>query len=400
MTSMSRKFDLTVIGGGIVGLATARELLRRWPDQRIAVIEKEPGWAAHQSGHNSGVIHSGIYYRPGSLKARLGRNGNRSMVEFCAANGIAHNVSGKIIVATREDELERLEGLYRRAGENGIEAHRLDPGEARELEPHVACLAALHVPSAGVVEYRDVCEVLARQFEEGGGILLPGHRVVAIRRVDGVHRLETRREVFDARMIVNCAGLYSDRVTRMEGAKPPAMIVPFRGDYYELRPESQHLVRTMIYPVPDPDFPFLGVHFTRSIHGEVHAGPNAVLAFEREGYRMRDVSLRDLAESVTFPGLWRFVGRHWGMTMSELKRSVSRRAFLRSLQAMVPEVRSGDLVRGVSGVRAQAMRNDGSLVDDFLIVEREGALHVCNAPSPAATASLEIAKEIADSVRG
>ncbi|MHB0972237.1 MAG: L-2-hydroxyglutarate oxidase [Thermoanaerobaculia bacterium] len=391
-------YDFAVIGGGIVGLATARELQRRRPGARIAVVEKEPRWAAHQTGHNSGVIHSGIYYNPGSMKARLGREGNRSMVRFCEERGIPYDVCGKVIVATRPDEVPRLDAIYRRARENGIEARQLTPMEAVDREPHLACLAAVIVPSTGIVNYALVCEILASDLKEGGADLFLGTNVTRLESRDDVHRVHAGDQVLETRFLIACAGLQSDRIAKLDGVDPCAQIVPFRGEYYELRPERRGLVRHLIYPVPNPDFPFLGVHFTRMIDGSVHAGPNAVLAFKREGYRKSDFSPRDLGEALLFPGFWRLAARNMREGMREMRRSFSKRLFTESLRQMIPEIREHDLVPATAGVRAQAMRRDGALVDDFLIVRGERSLHVCNAPSPAATASLEIAKEIVDEI--
>lgn len=391
-------YDFAVIGGGIVGLATARELQRRRPGARIAVVEKESRWAAHQTGHNSGVIHSGIYYKPGSMKARLGREGNLSMVRFCEERGIPHDVCGKVIVATDLEEVPRLEAIYRRARENGIDARQLTAMEAVEREPHLSCVAAVLVPSTGIVNYALVCEVLASDLEQGGADLFLGANVTRLESHAGVHRVHAGDHVLETRFLVACAGLQSDRVAKLDSVDPGAQIVPFRGEYYELRPERRGLVRHLIYPVPNPDFPFLGVHFTRMIDGSVHAGPNAVLAFKREGYRKRDISARDLGEALLFPGFWKLAARNMREGMREMTRSFSKRLFTESLRRMIPEIRQHDLVPAGAGVRAQAMRRDGALVDDFLIVRGERSLHVCNAPSPAATASLEIAKEIVGAI--
>lgn len=393
-------FDIAIIGGGILGLATARELLVRHPRMRLAVVEKEQGWAAHQSGRNSGVIHSGIYYAPGSLKARLARAGNRSMLELASRHGIPHRRGGKLIVATEASKLEALERLHERALENGIEVARLGPEQARRIEPHVACREALHVPSAAVIDYRRVCEVLARLVSDAGGTLLPGHRVESIRYDGKGVTLETSDDSISARFLLNCGGLHSDRLARLADADPGVRILPFRGEYLHLSRPSSDLVRTMIYTVPDLRLPFLGVHLTRGVDDAVHAGPNAVLALSREGYRAGKISGRDLGEMLLFPGLWRFLGRHWRTGIREATRSLSRRRFVESVRRLVPEIQPADLQRGSAGVRAQAVDREGRLVDDFVFVRSEGALHVCNAPSPAATAALEIAREIADRVDG
>lgn len=391
-------YDFAVIGGGIVGLATARELQRRRSGARIAVVEKESRWAAHQTGHNSGVIHSGIYYKPGSMKARLGREGNRSMVRFCEERAIPHDVCGKVIAATSPDEVPRLEAIYQRAREHGIDARRLSPHEALDREPHLSCVAALLVPSTGIVNYALVCETLASDLRQDGADLFLDAKVAQIESHGGVHRVHAGGHVLEVRFLIACAGLQSDRVAKLGGVDPGAKIVPFRGEYFELRPERRGLVRHLIYPVPNPDFPFLGVHFTRMIDGSVHAGPNAVLAFKREGYRKRDISVRDLGDALLFPGFWKLAARNMREGMMEMSRSFSKRLFTASLRRMIPEIQQRDLVPAAAGVRAQAMRLDGALVDDFLLVRGEHSLHVCNAPSPAATASLEIAKTIVDTI--
>ncbi|MGA7615529.1 MAG: L-2-hydroxyglutarate oxidase [Thermoanaerobaculia bacterium] len=390
-------YDFAIVGGGIVGLATAFHLSKRFPESKLVVLEKEPRWAAHQTGHNSGVIHSGIYYKPGSLKARLATDGNRSMVEFCRQEGIPHEVCGKLIVATAEDELPRLEALFRRGGENGLHVRRLTGSEAEKIEPHVRCLEALHVPSTGIVDFSAVCDRLAERLAAQGTDLRLSTAVTSIRH-DGVHHLQTAGGEIQADYLIGCAGLQSDRFAQLDGVDPGAKIVPFRGEYYELLPERRNLVRGLIYPVPDPAFPFLGVHFTRMIDGSVHAGPNAVLAFQREGYRKRDISLRDSWDTLTFAGFWKLAAKYWKYGMDEMVRSFSKGAFVRSLQKMIPEIGRDDLVPAGSGVRAQALRPDGALVDDFLLVRGERSLHVCNAPSPAATASLEIGRTIVESI--
>ena len=392
------KIDFAIIGGGIVGLATGRALLERQPDARVLIVEKEAVWAAHQTGHNSGVIHSGIYYKPGSLKACLAREGNRSMVQFCRENDIPHEVCGKVIVATAQEQLPLLENLFRRGIDNGLEVTRLTALQVREIEPHVRCLAGLRVPSTGIVDYRSVCRKLAELIQEHGGELRLGTRVLAIRERDNHQVLETTGGDIEAARIINCAGLHSDRVAKMGGLDPKAKIVPFRGEYYELRPERRHLVKALIYPAPNPAFPFLGVHFTRMIDGSVHAGPNAVLSFKREGYKKSDFSARDFAEVMFFPGFWKLAWRNGREGLNEMARSFSKAKFVRSLQELIPDVRAEDLVKSEAGVRAQALMRTGDLVDDFLILEGRRATHVCNAPSPAATASLEIGRAIVDRI--
>ena len=390
--------DFTVIGGGIVGLSVAWALSERQPGLRILVLEKEAAWARHQTGRNSGVIHSGIYYQPGSLKARLGRAGNQSMVAFCRQHGLPHEVCGKVIVATQDRELPLLDRLQQRGLENGLEVRRLGTAQVRELEPHVRCLQGLQVPSTGIVNYSQVCAKFAELIALRGGELRLNARLFGIRESGSTLAIETTAGAFETRFLVNCAGLQSDRVTRLAGVAPPARIVPFRGEYYELTPEKRQLVRGLIYPVPNPDFPFLGVHFTRMIVGRVHAGPNAVLSLKREGYHRTDVNLRDFAEVMLFPGFWRLAAKNVREGWKEMVRSFSKAAFVRSLQQLIPEVQSDDLVPAEAGVRAQALRPDGKLVDDFLIVRGPRSLHVCNAPSPAATASIEIGQAVAAQV--
>lgn len=387
--------DVVVVGGGIVGLATALGVTERFPGAGVMVIEKEDQLAFHQTGNNSGVLHSGIYYAPGSLKARMCRAGNHALLGFCDEHDIPHEVCGKVIVATDESELARLEGLAERAGAHGLACDRLGPGGLRDHEPHVAGVAGLYISSTGITDYRAVARTYAELLVERGGSIRLGTRVVGVRRERGVHVVSTTAGEFSAAVLVNCAGLYSDRVAKLAGAKLEAKIVPFRGEYYELTPSARGLVRGLIYPVPDPSFPFLGVHFTRMIDGSVHAGPNAVLALAREGYRKRDVNMRDALETLTYPGFVHLARRHFRSGMQEVARSLSKRRFLASLQRLVPDVVRDDLIPTHAGVRAQALRRDGGLVDDFLIVEGDGALHVCNAPSPAATSSLEIGRAVA-----
>jgi len=389
-------FDTAIVGGGIVGLSVARALLERQPKTRLLVLEKEASWAAHQTGRNSGVIHSGIYYRPGSLKAKLSIRGNARLVEFCRAHEIPCDVCGKVIVATHEAERPLLERLYERGLENGLKITRLSRDQVREIEPHVECLEGISVPSTGIVDFAAVCRQWVAEIEAGGGILTLECRVNQILPGETVTVLETSKGSYEAKQVINCAGLHSDRVTRSAGMKPPAKIVPFRGEYYELRHERRHLVRHLIYPVPNPDFPFLGVHFTRMIDGSIHAGPNAVLSFKREGYRWSQINPFDLAETLLYPGFWKLIARHGKEGMKEMYRSLSKAAFVRSLQQLIPEIQSHDLVPSEAGVRAQALKPDGALVDDFLFVSGRRMLHVCNAPSPAATASLEIADAIVD----
>jgi L-2-hydroxyglutarate oxidase len=391
-------YDFAVIGGGIVGLSSALALGRRFPAAKILLLEKEKSLAAHQTGHNSGVIHSGIYYKPGSLKARLARDGNRAMVEFCVEHGIPHDVCGKVIVATEERELPLLDNLHQRGVQNGVEVEKLVPQQVREIEPHVSCLAGLRVPSTGIVSYTAVCKKFEELIQEQGGTIRTGRQVVKLLNDVNDRIIITNQEEFRARFLVNCGGLHSDRLARMSGVDPKAKIVPFRGEYYELIPQRRYLVKHLIYPVPDPAFPFLGVHFTRMMDGSVHAGPNAVLSFKREGYRKRDFNLFDLVEVLMFKGFWKLAHKHARAGWEEIVRSCSKAAFVRSLQRLIPEVQADDLIPTHAGVRAQALMDDGRLVDDFLLIRDRQALHVCNAPSPAATASIEIGKQIAGQV--
>ena len=387
---------IIVIGGGIVGLASALKLAPRFPGCQILVLEKEADVGQHQSGNNSGVLHAGLYYKPGSLKARLAVAGIQEMTAFCRDNGIAHEICGKLVVAVDQSELERLRQLHERGRQNGLQGLRLlDRAQMLEIEPHAGGVAALHVPQEGIVDYTGVCRVMARKIEEGGGRVVTRARVIALRETSSAWTVQTSAGDWEADFLVNCAGLHSDRVAQLAGEKREVRIVPFRGEYFKIKPERQFLVRNLIYPVPDPQFPFLGVHFTRLVEGGVEAGPNAVLAFAREGYRKTDLNPADLYDALSFPGLWRFLNKHRRMCWAEMKRSFNRRLFCQALQRLVPEIRLEDLARGGAGVRAQAMSADGELIHDFSLVRRPRALHVLNAPSPAATAALAIGGEIA-----
>lgn len=387
-------YDFAIIGGGIVGLSTAMALGKKYPAAKIVVIEKESSWAFHQTGNNSGVIHSGIYYKPGSFKAKFCRDGANSMVEFCQEHGIDYDICGKVIVATDETELPRLENLYQRGLDNGIPVRRITPEEVREVEPHVQSVGGIKVESTGIVNYKQVCFKYAEIIQQQGGELRLNTKVTKIVTSGNNQVLETNNGTFETRFIINCAGLHSDRIARMGKVDPQAKIVPFRGEYYELTPEKRYLVKTLIYPVPNPEFPFLGVHFTRMIDNSVHAGPNAVLSFKREGYHKTDFDLRDFAEVMTYPAFWKLAAKHADEGIQEIIRSFSKAAFVRSLQKLIPEVQSQDLVPTHAGVRAQALMDDGKLVDDFLIIHGPNCAHVCNAPSPAATSSIEIGKAI------
>jgi len=389
--------DVVVVGAGIVGLAVARELLRRWPRLHLAVVDKEDQIAAHQSGHNSGVIHSGLYYAPGSLKARLCVAGSRALVRYCDEHGIPYELSGKVIVATEESELPRLEELQRRGIANGVEGLELiGPERLREIEPHAAGRRALYSPRTGIVDYTVVAHSYAADVTAAGGQILTGRAVTATVRANSKVILVTTRGGIETRFLITCAGLYADRVAAMTGASRDPRIVPFRGDYYVLQPERASLVRSMIYPVPDPSFPFLGVHFTRRMEGGVWLGPNAVLAFAREGYRRLQVDPGDLIEALTYRGFQALAGKFWKTGLGEIYRDFSKGAFLKALQRYMPELTDADLLTGPAGVRAQALSPDGKLVDDFVIHGDANVLHVRNAPSPAATSSLAIAETIAD----
>ncbi len=389
--------DIAIVGGGIIGLATALALSEQAPGLRLAVLEKEARLAAHQSSHNSGVIHAGIYYAPGSYKARLCVEGMKLMHAFCDMHEIRYERCGKVIVATSPDELPRLDRLYERGVANGVEGlERIGPERVREIEPHANALQAIHSPATGIVDFGKVSVAMAKVLQGRGAAILTGARVGRIVSANEGVVLETASGTVCARALINCAGLYADRVARLMGVRTGVRIIPFRGEYYNVLPVRRYLVRGLIYPVPDPAFPFLGVHFTRTIHGGVEAGPNAVLAFAREGYTYRHIRLGEVAGMVAYPGLWRMAARYWRMGLYELYRSLSRSAFVRALQRFVPEISPADLEPGGAGVRAQAVEKDGALVDDFRIVETPKAIHVLNAPSPAATASLAIGRHIAD----
>ena len=386
---------VAIVGGGIVGLAVARALLAARPELEITIVEKEGGVARHQSGRNSGVLHAGLYYRPGSRKARLCREGKREMEAFCTEHEVAWHRSGKLVVAVDEAELPRLAALHERAVANGVEVERIGPEGMREREPHVAGRAALWVAETGVVDYGTVAQILARGLRQRGVRFQTGTEVVGGRETRGGIVVETTAGALHADVLVNCAGLYADRVAQMFGLQPEVQLVPFRGEYAVLAPEAARRVRGLVYPVPDPAFPFLGVHLTRTIHDTVEAGPSAALAFAREGYRFRTLHPRELAEALGYPGFRRLAVQHWKMGLGELGRSVSLGAFWRATRRLMPDLPRDALRRGPTGVRAQAVRRDGSLADDFVIESTPRAVHVINAPSPAATASLAIGREIA-----
>jgi (S)-2-hydroxyglutarate dehydrogenase len=394
---VSDRADLVVIGGGIVGLATAYQLLRRRPSLRLALVEKEAELGFHQTGHNSGVLHAGLYYAPGSRKARLCREGKEAVEEFAQTRGIPYRQCGKLVVALSEDELPRLRAIRERAQANGVPGiEEIGPERIREIEPHAVGIRGLWSPSSGIIDFRRVALAYADEVRSLGGRILAGRAVLAIREQGGERIVRTSAGDLACRDVVSCAGLQSDRVAAMTGASGNERIVPFRGDYYTLKPGSRHLVRGLIYPVPDPGFPFLGVHFTRTISDEVLAGPNAVLAFAREGYRRTDFSVADLARTLAFQGFRRLARKHWRTGLAEMWRDWSRRAFAEALRRYVPALNNIDIVFGPSGVRAQSLTSDGALVDDFSIGESSHVLHVRNAPSPAATASLAIGRELAE----
>ena len=390
-------YDVLIVGGGIVGLATAYQIQRLRPSAKVLLLEKEPALGRHQTGHNSGVLHAGLYYKPGSVKAKLAVDGLQQMLAFVREHKIAHDQCGKVVVATTQEELPRLDTLWERGMANGLNGmRRLTSAEIKEIEPHATGLAAIHVPQEGIVDYAAVVEKLSSLIKEAGAEILLNTRVTGLPANGASERtVMTTAGNFSAKSVVTCGGLYSDRLVKASGTKPSAKIVPFRGEYYKIKSSRQFLVRNLIYPVPDPKFPFLGVHFTRLIRGGIEAGPNAVLAFAREGYSWTKVNPRDLAESVFFPGLWRFLLAYPSMCGYEIRRSLSKAEFTRSLQKLVPEIQPGDLEPGGAGVRAQAMLPEGKLVDDFHFEHGPGILHVVNAPSPGATASLAIGTTIA-----
>ena len=401
MSSRIGSADLAVVGAGILGLAVAREALRRHPGLHVAVLEKEGKVASHQTGHNSGVVHAGIYYAPGSLKAKLCVQGSRAMYAYCDEQGIPYERCGKVVVATDENEVARLEELFSRASQNGVpDITLLSEAELREVEPSVRGVHALHSPSTGVVDFRRVAGAMAREITVAGAAVHTDSAVESMRRAPtGAIRLQTKAGFLEARAVITCAGVYSDRVAAMTGGEKSPRIVPFRGRYYALVPEASNLVRGLVYPVPDPAFPFLGVHFTKQISGEMWTGPNAVLAFSRVGYRARQLDPRDLWDTLSYSGFRAFARRHWRTGLEELRGDLSRRAFVAALQRLVPDVRREHLAGTHSGIRAQALDSDGQLVDDFRFDHAENIVHVRNAPSPGATSSLAIAAHVVDTAR-
>lgn len=394
--------DVTIIGGGIVGLATALQIKQQKPALSVIVLEKENRVAAHQTGHNSGVIHSGLYYKPGSLKATNCIEGYRMLLEFCDHENVPYDLCGKIVVATKPDEVGQLDTLFERGQQNGLGGlKRLNLPALREIEPHVNGVAGIFVPQTGIIDYTQVCEAYARVFQNLGGEIHLGEKVEQLTPGTSLSVVVTNKDRYETKLVVNCAGLYSDKMAQLTQREPIGLqIVPFRGEYFKIKPEKQYLVKNLIYPVPDPNFPFLGVHFTRMIHGGVEAGPNAVLAFQREGYKKSDVNLKELFETLAWPGFQKVAAKYWQMGLGEMYRSFSKSAFTKALQELIPEVQEADLIDGGAGVRAQACDRTGGLLDDFSIIETDRAINVCNAPSPAATSSLSIGKAVAEKVLG
>jgi (S)-2-hydroxyglutarate dehydrogenase len=387
--------DIVIIGGGIVGLSTAYSLSKRFPHARLSVLEKEDSWSKHQTGNNSGVIHSGIYYKPGSLKAKFAKEGNKEMIDFCQKYNVNYEQCGKVIVATKQDELPHIKNLYQRGIANELELSMIGPEQIKEEEPFVHGIQAVKVPSAGIVDYKQVCLTLVSILEKHGVELLLNTEVKKIIEKNEQVDIVTNQKDFTARYIVNCGGLHSDRLAKMTGLSPDLKIIPFRGEYFELKPDKQYLVKNLIYPVPNPEFPFLGVHFTRMINGGVEAGPNAVLGLKREGYLKRDINFKDATEIMLYSGFWKMARKYWKEGTVEIWRSLSKKAFVKSLQELVPDIQESDIIPSPSGVRAQALRSDGSLVNDFFIEQSKRSINVCNAPSPAATACFPIGREIA-----
>lgn len=393
-------YDFTVVGAGIVGLSTAYKLSLTYPDSNILVIEKEPRVAAHQTGHNSGVIHSGIYYKPGSYKAKNCIDGRHQLVEFCKENDIAHDVCGKVIVASNDSEVTKLGEIFERGKENKIEDIRLiDQPELNDIEPWVKGVKAIHVPCAGIVDFAGVCHALAEKLSQSGNTLLFNESVNGVFHTNGYLSVETSKKRIKTKYLVNCAGLHSDRIARASGVQSPIKIVPFRGEYYDLTPEAAHKVKGLIYPLPNPEFPFLGVHFTRMALGGVECGPNAVFAFKREGYKKGSFNMNDTIETIDFPGFWKLAGKHWKMGLDEMYRSYSKKGFLKNLQKLIPSIELKDLTGSPSGVRAMALQPNGEILDDFYFETTDREVHVLNAPSPAATAGLSIGDEIVSKVQ-
>ena len=390
--------DVVIIGGGIVGLATALQVKQQRPALKVVLLEKELAVAQHQTGHNSGVIHSGLYYKPGSLKAINCIQGYQMLLDFCNAEAIPYDLCGKIVVATKQEELPQLETLYQRGLQNGLGGlKKLSVAEMRDIEPHVNGVAGMFVPQTGIIDYKQVADRYAEKFKVLGGEVKLGERVEQVTAGTSLSIVVTNKNSYETRLVINCAGLYSDKIAQLTQREAiDVRIVPFRGEYFKLTPQKEHLVRNLIYPVPDPNFPFLGVHFTRMIHGGVEAGPNAVLAFQREGYKKSDINLKELAQTLAWPGFQKVAAKYWETGLGEMYRSFSKSAFTKALQALIPEIQEADLEPGGAGVRAQACDRTGGLLDDFAIVETDKAINVLNAPSPAATSSLSIGKAVAE----
>jgi (S)-2-hydroxyglutarate dehydrogenase len=394
-----KQYDVVIIGAGIVGLATAYKLIEQKPQLKIAVLEKENDIALHQTGHNSGVIHSGIYYKPNSLKAINCKKGYDQLLSFCRENGVKFDLCGKIIVACNDKELPILEGIYKRGIENGlVGTKKINQEEIKEIEPYCSGISGILVPQTGIIDYKDVSKKYAELFLERGGTLELGHKVVGITQKNGVNYVETTVSNFESKWVINCAGLYSDKVAKFTDSTIDLQIIPFRGEYYDIKKEKQYLVKNLIYPVPNPDFPFLGVHFTRMVHGGVEAGPNAVFAFRREGYTNTDIHFKEFFESIAFRGFQKVALKYWRDGLYEMYRSYSKRAFVTALQRLIPDITGDDIVQGGAGVRAQACDSKGNLIDDFLIYETHRVINVCNAPSPAATSSLAIGQTISEKI--
>lgn len=393
-------YDVIIVGGGIVGLATALRLKEQNQALKVLLLEKEKEVAAHQTGHNSGVIHSGLYYKPNSLKATNCIRGYKMLIDFCEKEGVKYELCGKIVVATEEAQIPILNTLFERGNQNGLGGlKKISIGEMKEIEPHVKGIEGIWVPQTGIIDYKDVSVKYAEKIQKLGGEINLGEKVEKITESKGISIIQTTKATYETKLVVNCAGLYSDKVAQMTEKDPINLrITPFRGEYYEIKPEKQYLVRNLIYPVPDPNFPFLGVHFTRMIHGGVEAGPNAVMAFRREGYKKLDINFKELFETLTWPGFQKVAAKYWQTGLGEMYRSFSKSAFTKALQALIPEIQENDLIPGGAGVRAQACDRDGGLLDDFSIIENSQAINVCNAPSPAATSSLSIGQTVSELV--
>jgi (S)-2-hydroxyglutarate dehydrogenase len=393
---MPEKFDVVIVGAGIVGLATAYQILQRNKHLKVAVLDKENGVAQHQTGHNSGVIHSGIYYKPNSLKAQNCKRGYNLLLHFCKENNIAYDLCGKVIIATKEEERQALHNIYQRGLENGLEGIRkISREEVKDIEPYVTSVEGIWVPQTGIIDYKDVAKKLLERFNTEGGQFFPNIKVKEVKYVSSSVRVITDKQEIETRLMINCAGLYSDKIAQLTDKNIDIKIIPFRGEYYELKKEKEYLVKNLIYPVPNPNFPFLGVHFTRMIHGGIEAGPNAVLAFKREGYSRWQINFSELMETLTYPGFRKIATQYWDEGVMEMKRSFSKKLFVKALQNLIPEIQYDDVHRAGAGVRAQACNTEGGLLDDFSITESKHIINVLNAPSPAATSSFSIGETIA-----